>query len=809
MKKLSIKILSALIIHLFVITLCLQSFASEVSHNDISYLLALRGEMYFSGESYTSNTNEGNVGNGEVSIDNIQIDEQYGKSVVLTAKDAENYTTAEGPWVQLDASRNYTNEKLSVYEMDIYVKDLTEGGIRFSSRGTGLKWSKNMIDITKDGIGLEGAAKEDRIPFEFGVWHKIRFLIDCNNYTFVAYVDDMENAVLSGSTSYQMANGIQFMRVVLVAKDAYAAVDNFKYYSLIEKPDGYEYPSVTLKCSPEKVTESILAKIQAQVQSDYTISNVEFFVDGVSQGKQTTAPYVLERQFEVGEYEICAVVTDEFCQTSEESIEISSLFDTRPKIQIDLEDGKEYERQSIDNVKISVTMRGESLVKDGSVFVDDVKIDDLTEGDNFIDMSALSVGKHKIDIKVTNNDDEYSEKSLYITVLKTFDDVVWSDNFNGGTSIVGELNGDDIGRFIERKIIRPDFSYSLRIGSKTAQDTSVEGAWIPVTLENAKSIVELDFDLYFNKINGNGLKTYMLFSDKGRYNLFKVVDSKIVMDKSEHEFKADKWYHVKIVMNVQKKQFSLYLDEELIFDNLSVNIPDGASVDTIRLVSMLDGEDGETYFAVDNMVVRHITQSPTILNITSENGDKNIVAARDNEIKVKFSGALQPSSVYPKKFELKGAVIKETTYNEKDFSVTLVLDKPLPLGKYQISTAENLVMGSGEIYAEKLYCNFEVKNSVLEADEADCYIETTLSSAKVNAIIKNNSQENKFAFIIINLYSNGKLKTSKIEKIELKEINSNLNIVSKDIVGYEDGDQIEVFVWDSVKKPICIVGITR
>lgn len=788
MKNKKIKILSALITAVIVITSCMSVFAgSMLEYNGSLYSLVLKSEKDFSDGSFLGYDNgKGTVGIGIV-------DDEHGNSVVLTASGVEDYGAAEGPWTQFDGDKSLP---VSVYELDVYVDQLTNGAVKFSSRGTGLGWSLNMIDINTDGIGLYGS--DNRIPFELGVWHKLRFLFDCGSTIYFVYVDDMETAAFSGTLSTQMTKGIQFMRMVLMAQDAYAAADNFRNYSLLKMPEGYETPRLTLRPLEEKITESKSTQIEAVIETDAEIENVNFYVNDELIYTDAEAPYILEHLFEQGDYTVRAEATDIYGETGESEIAITSLADTRPRIEIGLESGKEYDRATLTDVLVSVTM-SEAELAEGKVFVDGEKIASLTKGDNTIDMSGLSVGRHKIEVYAENSLGESAERLVQITVARTFDNVVWSADFNDGTKF-GQINAS--GQFIRPEVIRQDFKESLLVGANTTQDTSKEGAWIPASLKNTNTTAVLDFDIYFSSINGNGMKTRLNYLETYKPELFSITTKGISAGSAStpYPFEEKRWYHITLEVNSQNASYSVSLDGEPIFTNVAiVNMPKGVAMDSVRIISMLQGTE-ETYYAIDNIVVRQITQAPSIVNITSKNGDTNIVSARDREINVYFSGALEATSVYASKFTLSGAVIKKAVYDAENHCVTLTLEKPLSAGVYRLTAAENLVMSNGEIYAEKLYGDFEVKNSVFEV------LSSVVNENRITASIMNSSPEDKTVYMIINLYNGEMLKSRAADELTLVSGENNL---SKLINGYASGDKAEVFIWDSLLTPVCIMSISN
>ena len=63
--------------------------------------------------------------------------------------------------------------------------------------------------------------------------------------------------------------------------------------------------------------------------------------------------------------------------------------------------------------------------------------------------------------------------------------------------------------------------------------------------------------------------------------------------------------------------------------------------------------------------------------------------------------------MYPAKFTIDGAVIKSAQYDDdKTRGYHHTGQNPLPRANTGVTARKNLVMGNGEIYAEKLFADF-------------------------------------------------------------------------------------------------------
>lgn len=782
MKNKNIKILSVLLIQLMIIVSCTSVFASTmIDYNGNLHKLVLKSDKSkdFSQESQVVGNDNGK---GTIKLENI--DAEHGASVVLSTS---NSYTGEGPWVQFDGDNSLS---LLMYEFELYVKELS-GEIKFQVRANG---TFECLNINEDGIGVG----EQRTALALGQWNKLRIMFDRTGTKMYLYVNNDEPVEFTGGSLWRLGKGIEYMRIALSnTTDAYVAADNFNIYEVKEMPAGYETPRLTLKPQEDKITESKSARIEAVIETKAEIEKVDFYINDELIYTDDEAPYILDHMYEPGTYTVRAEATDVYGEKGESEIEIKSMADTRPRISIDLTDGGEYDRNVLTEVLVAVTM-SEAQLAEGKIAVDGEKIASLEMGDNTVDISGLSVGRHIISAYAKNHLGEEVEKSVQITVVKTLDDVVWSADFNDGT-LLGQLNAS--GQFTRLEVLRQDFKESLLAGANTEQDVSKEGAWIPVSLKNTSTTAVVDFDIYFSNINGNGLKTRLNYLQSYRPEMFLITTRGISAGSETHPFEAKRWYHITLEVNSQTATYSLALDGEQIFKDVAItNMPKGVAMDSIRVISMLQGGEEETYYAIDNIVVRQITAIPSIVNITSMNGDENVVSVKDREITVYFSGGLEPSSVYASKFTINGAEIEKAVYDDKSCCVTLTLKEPLLAGTYRLTTAENLVMGNGDIYAEKLYGDFEVRSSVFET------VASEVKENRITASIKNNSSENKTVYMIVNLYNGTTMKSSSAEEITLV---SGENTVSRLINGYASGDKAEVFIWDSLLIPNCIMNASN
>ncbi|MBP3361584.1 MAG: hypothetical protein J6N52_12055 [Clostridia bacterium] len=779
------KIISTVVLSSAIILSSMSSIHAESS--DSKYRLSEQSRTDFEDGAYTGVPNAG-------WIRSEAVDDGHGNSILIGA-DSGFDISREGAWIGLFGNKR---DAISAYEFDLYSNEIKSGNLRLMFRGpmsNGNNATGYIVSIEPEGIIKDA---DESAEFSFNEWHRIRFLYDSTSHTYSVYMDDMSTCILTGSI-HSMVTGIDFMRVTLWAEDTYAAIDNFTYYSAYKLPDGYTKPVMSLKQTTEKILESEAGEITADIDAFAEIAEVKFYVDGTEVYTATEEPYVLSYIFTKGNHTVRAVAKDIYDETAEDSIDIISYPDTKPRIIFGFSDGRDYERAELNALPITVSMSGAEL-EEASISVDGAFVDSLVMGENTVNLSGLAIGTHLISVYAKNTIGEEAQAQQSITVCKTFDDVIWSADYDDGNAN-GTINGE--GQFYRLETIREDFGKSMLIGANTVQDISKEGAWTPLQLMNTTTTAIVDFDIYFNNITGNGMFIQLIPAEGAvRPKLVTISSSTIASgdNSAKYEFDAGQWYHITLTIDAQKRECSLYLDNNKVFEKLAVsNMPEGASMNSLRLISQLQGDE-ETYFAIDNAEVRQLTTAPYIINITSENGSRNVVSDRDTKIKAYFSGALQEASVYPSKFTLDGANIIGAEYNPADFSITLTLDKPLNAGLHRLTAASNLVMGSNSTYDEAFYSDFTVKTSIFSINSAE------IKDGTVNTEIENTGDNERVIYLIVNTFDEGTLKSSVVKEFVLTPGINSITYKSSD---YEIGGEINAYIWDSLSIPSCLAMLNN
>ena len=110
-------------------------------------------------------------------------------------------------------------------------------------------------------------------------------------------------------------------------------------------------------------------------------------------------------------------------------------------------------------------------------------------------------------------------------------------------------------------------------------------------------------------------------------------------------------------------------------------------------------------------------------------------------------------------------------------------------------------MGNGMLYGESIYADFEVVKIPLTADAVEI---TTGGTFK--AEVTNESTDAKTAYVIMNVFEDGKLIDSYTEAVTL---NSGVNTLEKPIPAYSADRTVNVFMWDLLAKPYRFAQISK
>ena len=697
------------------------------------------------------------------------------------------------------ATLKYGN-KITI-SFDFATSDPTSGLQYVCYRGNGNSDTIWMLRNSADGIRIINKTYPETFTPE--VWYnfKAEFIPGASSTEMYGYING--ELFTTANIKNLTAGKFQWFYFAQNSTDpsAWFCVDNIKYTIEYELPPDYYAPEPEVQLSAQTLTEAETERITVIPNVYDEVSKVEIYADGELQKTFNKEPYVWENEFPVGEHEIYAVVTDGYGKTGQSTaVTLKVLPDTRPRLTCSLEDGASYDRTRLDRVSVNIKM-SEASIENAYINADGEKLADIKELNGEYDLSGISIGIHDIYVYVENNLGEYSEQSFRITALKRFETVAFESDYENSNNLSYTDNGIGYVRF---KTIDEAYGNSIVLGADKEVDVSKEGAWTSLNLKNCATTAIVDVDMYVSAARGTIFAMYSTSSNR-RTNIFKVSSSKIsTFDGTQsYPFSAGEWHHIQMVIDAEASEYTMYVDDEAALKNVKIDVPAGSSMSWIRIISQLPGVP-ETYFALDNQKVMHVSYAPYIQKITSpsDSGD-NRVSVKDNTFTAYFSAALSGVSVYPSKFSLytdgKTIPIEKTEYDSENKSVVFTVGETLEPGKkYRLTVGENVILPSGDAYGETLYGDFYAVNSAYEVVS-----QNMSQSGSLTCNIKSFKENPQQVYLLVNIYDS----SDKIISREIKQLTLNYgeNQIMQQITGCNAENKAEVFIWDSLSEPTCIM----
>lgn len=673
-------------------------------------------------------------------------------------------------------------------------------------RGNGNSDNVYLVMNRGDGIGIGNIdRKEPQYKLKPDTWthFEVEMTPGASSTSVVGYMNGEK--VVEGEINNLTAGVFDWLyfRQYTTDPNDHFYVDNIIYTVETPLPDDYFLPEVTVSASSEEVTEAEELTVTAQTRAYSGITSVDFYVDGELTQTLTSQPYSFSCMLPVGEHEIYAAVTDLYGKKAQSSsITVISKPDSRPRISVGMEDGEMYEREQLKNVPINIEMSG-AVVAKGYLNIDGEKFSDINGLNESFDLSALSIGGHSVDIYIENNLGESTSYSFSFTVLRRFEAVMTAYDYD---TTFGQYvdNSNGYGRF---DTLRDDFGKSMILGKSPETQTSTvnEGPWTGIDLSDIKTTAVLDFDIYMSSMRGYVFAMFITDTNQ-RVSIFNIQSSAISAGggAQSQSFSAGEWHHVTVDFDMEKLLFDISVDGKKEIVDAPLNVKEGSAAGSIRLVSMMDGSAEDVYFALDNVTVKQISYAPYIYKITSPSAagtDK--VSFKDDTFTAYFSSALQEVSVFPSKFTLtcggQSVPIISAKYNSGDTSVTFKLEKPLPAdSECKLTVAENVVMGNGDLYGEKLYGGFTVIKTPFNIVSADISEDGIFTAEAENTDLVQHS-----VYLFINTYD----ENNRMLKHEVKELVlvPGKSTAEQRIEGFGACAAAEVFMWDTLNKPVCIL----
>ena len=459
-------------------------------------------------------------------------------------------------------------------------------------------------------------------------------------------------------------------------------------------------------------------------------------------------------------------------------------------------------------------------------------------GETEINLGVLQLGEHKAEVIAIAGTASYTAESTF-KVAYTVTNEEFSDNFTAGSSKVlapysskpplgKDENGDDIPAvYGSYDGVDGDENGSLgfRFMKTAAEITLDSGAELCYVMEplpyNLSYKFALEYDLYLLKASAWEIRSGVRGSDGNKYS--SLAGSKFLGDDgfvsgTEYEYPVGEWMHIKHDVNVSEGTTSLYIDGELVKENINVGTANLTGLVVFKFQYYATKPEGPQGFNLDNV---RITSEALYSGISAEkyvleDGTEKDVAddaiVKEPTKKIIFKNDIQGFTPWDKKTkfslfangeELSIASVREASGNY--FSVEL--SEPLP-EKAHIEVLSEYNSLPIKAFFDTNAITFGIYDVSFRQGTTDIYSTNQINSAErltCRLSVRNVYEDDKTVLAIMGIYSGNRLISLQTKSVnifgetELDRKNIYANIPS-DI----ENISVEVFFIDDLptRKPL-------
>ncbi len=516
------------------------------------------------------------------------VDEEHGKALTFSKL--------------IPAIRVSGSAMVYVLEMDLWLSGTSKDfSVCFQSGwSTGPVFNNGDIKAGNRNVGTYVAQK----------WYRVKVVYDkrTNSYDLAVDGNILAENVSVGTTS------LSAFCLNCWSGDISTAVDNLKVY-------GYYTPANLTVTAVADATGFIgeTVTLTANVSGSDTPESVEYFVDGVSVGAVSEAPYSLNwTPSTPGEASIYAVVnTTDGGRAKSDAITVTVNSSRIPNVTfVDLKNAMFYERYALNCMEISATPPNASvaitkveLYTDGTLYGTD------EEAPYQFDLTKLPFGSVTLKARAITSEDRSAETecTIILTPQRNATTLVDSDlekAIPNGVSIAANNGILSYPAYIDEQ-----HGNSILCGPASSAAPHVE-----FDLTESTDRYLLEYDFYLSEVNvgtSSGFKGVESEGPAFQYGNIMIRENGAFQTVGRVE--AKKWYRVAIEINVAENTYSFYLDGKQIGKDMALDSNEGTLL-CYRIYCW--GKSGS--FAVDNIKLRMFDNAP-VLHSEAYTIEKNMI----------------------------------------------------------------------------------------------------------------------------------------------------------------------------------------
>lgn len=617
--------------------------------------------------------------------------------------------------------------------------------------------------------------------------YSLEYSLDTKNKTFDFYVND-ELVADDYKLQFDFASISQLRLITSGNAENHDNIylDNFTIYKFTDAEN--ISPEISWDIEDEVDLNNVSEISVSAKDSDGDIKEIELYSDGELIGREEKA----NARFDIsgikkGEHIIKVVAYDNEGGNAEIEKTVKFVKNEIELITVTTNLLKDnYEVSQID--KISISTSGNTSGIEKVMFYLDEKLVVKTSETEIL-LNSVPTGKREFKIVVFDGDMNKGtwEKEIFITENS---DNIWYENdfsaYSGGNTVTGLAFNVTSGLLYEctPEIIDESYGNSIYFSiddtNVTAENTDV-GIWYNANTDKTfKWGVSMCFDkipenLHFQTVGPNekGSNVYMS-------NVVIKNGNVTVSGESVAKIETGRFYDFEYVVDTENQKYSFWINGEKLVDNADFTSAI-KSITTLRLVTSY--KKGEAAgFAVDNVFISESLVMPYI--ISSEKVDDKIISFEMTDVE-----NVELSDITVSDFS---GNVEITDISAEENKVFVTLKNSMKNDtKYTVSVTPSLLIDGVKQYGNLTESTFITNQGGFGVSDVNFKIEDKKLISEI--ALYNNTETEKSALIILNIYKDNKIIDSKVKSVKIDTENT-FELESQ---MYDNSSVAKVFVLNS------------
>lgn len=495
----------------------------------------------------------------------------------------------------------------------------------------------------------------------------------------------------------------------------------------------------------------------------------------------------------------------------------------KPSISVEgIQNGETLENVSELNAEINAT--DDTGVVSMEIYHNDVLIDSVSDGHYSLALSDLDTGEHTLYIKATDTDGNVGQKTIKFSVSWLLQNLLYTEDFSGytvtagNTSLLSGITAYSQRGYVKAHKVDDEHGTSMAIGIDTVNPgfNSGDRPYSNLAVQDVAGAVTVEFDLYINKSAGESSPFQISFKQQGGTDCYvaSFVDGQFRVGSAVVECLEQTWYTCVLKIDVKKHTFDVQFypvgsDPKTI----AAAAPFSTDIDLLWSVRLWGpGEDTiSTFMAVDNVKVVKRSELPEITEIGND-GEKNGFTVDKNADAVEIymsepvrASSLKKDSITIKENSGRAVPIKDIAVNKETEAITVTLGKKLKSNtEYEAEISKDAILDNLDMTIGRSVKG-SFKTTPGEIEIVSCRFDKTGDTVAVNCGIKNNTEEERSAELILSVWNEEKFVKTEHKTVYVGAGASVSEVI--DGIAISEGETAEVYLWDCTGEwPLMLIN---